>query len=138
MEIKLVIADQKVGKCAQKIIDDDTGRGLYNLRIGNKFKGELIGLDGYEFEITGGSDNCGFPMHPSITDATRYKLMMYPGIGFSGKGDMKRKGMRVRKTVAGNRVSDKTTQINVKIIKHGSASLFEPKAATEKIETKKK
>lgn len=124
MEIKLVIADQKSGKCIQKSLDDSTGQSIYNLKIGSVFKGELINLPGYEFEITGGSDDAGFPMHKSINTARRYKLLTYPGVGFRGKGDYKKKGLRLRKTVAGNMVHEKTTQVNVKIIKMGSESLF--------------
>jgi hypothetical protein len=44
-------------------------------------------------------------------------------VGFKGE----KKGIKRRKTVAGEMVTDKTVQINLKITKHGKAVLFEDK-----------
>lgn len=129
MEIKLVIADQKTGKCAQKTISEADAKTFFNMKIGDSFNGELIGLNGYEFQITGGSDHCGFPMHPSINGLNRFKLLMHRDVGYRAKGDYKREGMRMRKNVAGNMIHDKISQINVKILKYGSENLFPEKEA---------
>jgi len=126
MEIKMVIADPKTGKCAQKTISDEDSKSLYNLKLGDNFKGELVGLNGYEFVLTGGSDYCGFPMHRSIKGVNRFKLLTSKGIGFRAKKKFKKKGLLKRKTVAGNTVFERTTQINVKIAKQGSEDLFNP------------
>lgn len=125
MEMKAVIADPKSGKCKQITIDEDTSQSLYNMKIGDKLKGELIGMNGYEFQITGGSDDAGFPMHRAIGASRRYKLMTYKGIGFRAKKADKKPGLKVRKTVAGNMVHEKTTQINLKVLNYGAVPLFE-------------
>lgn len=118
-EFKLTIADPKTGKCIQKTAEGDSTKGLIGLKIGGTVKGELIDLTGYEFEITGGSDYCGFPMRKGIQGA-RKRILIGKSVGFSGSG----KGIRRRKTVCGETINDKVTQINLKITKAGKADIF--------------
>ena len=59
--IKTVIG-QKDGKTIQKELSEEQTLSLYGKKIGDKLKGDDIGFEGYEFEITGGSDNSGIPM----------------------------------------------------------------------------
>jgi len=61
-EFKLVISDPKTGKSTQKEVQDANAKKLMGLKIGQTFKGEIIDLTGYEFEIRGGSDSAGFMM----------------------------------------------------------------------------
>jgi len=130
-EFKLVIADPKTGKCIQKTVADQAANGFIGLKIGDALKGEVIDLTGYEFEITGGSDFCGFPMRKGIAGA-RKKVLIGRGVGFKGG----RKGMRRRKTVCGEAINDKITQINLKITKHGAKKL-ETEAAPKEGEAPK-
>jgi len=62
VDFKLSIADPKSGKTYQKEAKDKEAAPFVGKNIGEQIKGEIIGLAGYEFLITGGSDNCGFPM----------------------------------------------------------------------------
>jgi len=121
MTVKIVIADVKVGKSLQKEIEDS--KFLKGMKIGDTFKGEIIDLPGYEFQITGGSDVSGFPMRKDVEKEGRSKILTVGGLGVSRK----RKGQKIRKTVAGGIFGLKTSQVNVKTIKYGSASLFEEK-----------
>ncbi len=120
-ELKLVIGNPKTKKSHQKVLSADASQSLMGLKVGEKFKGELIDLTGYEFEITGGSDYCGFPMRKDLSGTLRKKILAVSGIGIT-KG---RDGMRQRKTVAGNTIFDKTAQVNVKILKEGKVPLEE-------------
>ena len=124
MALKVVIGT-KEGKCLQKEIEN--AKALFGMKIGQTFKGELIDLPGYEFEITGGSDKIGFAMRKDIDSATRAKILAVEGVGLKKQA----KGKRVRKTVAGGIVSDATSQLNVKVIKVGKEPLFEEPKAEE-------
>ncbi|MBW2993310.1 30S ribosomal protein S6e [Candidatus Woesearchaeota archaeon] len=118
-EFKLNIADAKTGKCMQKIIADLLAGKLIGLKIGSAVKGDDIGIAGYEFQITGGSDKCGFPMRKGIS-SERKRILIKKGTGFRSG----RKGMKKRKTICGETINAKISQINLKITKHGKENLF--------------
>ena len=79
-----------------------------------------MGLDGYELQITGGSDKEGFPMRNDIKGISRKKIVVTKGIGFHA-----RKGLRRRKLIRGNTISTETAQINFKVVKAGHKHLAE-------------
>lgn len=134
-EFKLVISDPKKGLSVQKEAKGDTTRRFLGLKINDTIKGEVIDLEGYEFQITGGSDDSGFPMRRDIEGIGKVGILSTRTTG------LKRimKGQRKRKTVAGNTISSKTSQINMKVIKYGKAILFveKPKEEAPKAEAKK-
>jgi small subunit ribosomal protein S6e len=124
MEIKLVISNTKTGKSHQRIVKDADAKRFVGMKIGDSVKGEAINLAGYEFQITGGSDFAGFPMRRDIPGILRKKILAVSGVGLRKAG----KGLKQRKTVAGNTVHEKTSQINLKILKEGKMPLGEEKA----------
>lgn len=144
-EFKIVINDVKTGKSYQKIVSESNAERLIGLKIKDKVKGELIGLKGYELEITGGSDFCGFPMKESIQGIAVKKLILSKGPGFRIKERAKKHSqnhyhIKKRKTIRGNTISPRTSQINLKIINYGKTSLkdiFKEKPTEEKPEEKK-
>ena len=117
-EFKVVIGT-KDGKCVQREVKDANAKNLIGKKIGDKINGDEIGFAGYEFEFTGGSDYCGFPMRKDVRGPGRKRILAVSGVGLKKK----RKGMRQRKTVRGNTVSDKITQINLKVLKEGKEKL---------------
>ena len=121
MALKVVIGT-KEGKALQKEVED--AKPLYGMSIGQTLKGEVIDLPGYEFEITGGSDKIGFPMRKDVEGTTRRKILAVEGIGLKKQA----KGKKVRKNVSGKTVSEDTSQLNLKVTKEGSKSLFEAPA----------
>jgi len=137
VEFKVVISDPKTGRSVQREVKEENAKNLVGLKIGDNFKGELIDLTGYEFQITGGSDYCGFPMRQDVPGSARKKILGVKGVGLINKKkargkDVKymrtMKGMRQRVTVAGNTIFDKTAQVNLKIVKIGKENIFpEPK-----------
>ena len=123
-EFKLVIG-LKSGKCVQKEAKDDTAKPLMGKMIGDKIAGDAMGFAGYEFELTGGSDYCGFPMRKDVKGTARKRILAVVGIGLKKKG----KGIRQRKTVAGNTIHSKISQINLKVLKEGKEKLDVPAKA---------
>jgi small subunit ribosomal protein S6e len=127
MPFKVVVADPETGKSYKLEARDPEARRLIGLRIGDKFGGELVGLPGYELQLTGGTDRDGFPMRADITGSGRTRILLASGPGFSPR----KRGERRRKTVRGCRVSEAIVQLNTKIVKRGEKPIEEilaPKA----------
>ena len=120
VEFKVVISDPKTGLTVQREVKDPAAKAFLGLKIGDAVKGEVIDLRGYEFEVTGGSDFCGFPMRKDVLGIGRKRILSYSGVGVR-KGE---KGMLQRKTVCGNTIHARTAQINLKAVKAGSADIF--------------
>ncbi len=129
-EIKVVLSNPKTAKSYQKILKGADARKLFGLKIGDTVKGELLDLTGYEFQITGGSDYAGFPMRRDVPGIARKKILAVKGVGI--RKLKKGKGIKQRKTVAGNTVYEKTAQVNLKVIKEGKGPLGEERKNEEK------
>ena len=114
------IISNPVTRKAYKIeIDQDKVMGLVGKIVGEKFNGDILGLSGYEIQITGGTDKDGFPMHPQVHGPGRKQIVLAYPPGFHPK----LKGQRKRKMVRGNVISRDIVQINCKIVKTGSKPL---------------
>lgn len=124
VKLKLVLGD-KSGKTKQIEIEEATSKSFMGLKIADTVKGELIDMPGYEFVITGGSDNAGFPMRHDVVSANRKKILVVSGIGVRKNVP----GRRLRRTVAGNTIGANSAQVNLKITKQGKKPLFEEAAA---------
>ncbi len=116
VKFKVVISDPKQGKSMQKEVDSSEVTVFKRKKIGDKVDGKTLGLEGYELEITGGSDSSGFPMRNDVEGIARKRVLIVSGVGLRKKT---RKGMRKRKLVRGNSISLNIAQINTKIIKYG-------------------
>ena len=143
MVFKLNISEK--GKSWKLELETDS---LIGRKLGEKINGEEISkeLEGYELEITGASDKAGFPYKKDIEGPELRKLLLTKGWGMhkkprkEGKKKVKTpKGLRLRKTVRGNQISDKTIQINLDVLKVGKKSLAEifPEQNKPKVEEKK-
>jgi small subunit ribosomal protein S6e len=121
-EFKFVINDVKTGKTFQKSLEDTS---LIGKKIGETIKGDFLGLEGYELEIRGGSDFAGFFMHKDIAGPGRRRSLLSRSTGMRKN----RSGLMLRKTVCGNTISDKITQVNLKVSKYGAKGLDEIFAA---------
>ncbi len=118
MAFKLNISDK--GK-AWKMEKD--AEFIVGLSVGDKFDGKELGseLEGYELEITGGTDIAGFPMYKAAEGIGLKRVLLTKGWGMKDS----RKGVRLRKTVRGKIISDKVVQINIKVLKQGKKALSE-------------
>lgn len=132
MPMKFVMGS-KDGRTVQKEIDAATAKQLYGKKLGDTIKGDAFGFAGYEFLITGGSDDCGFPMRADVGGFARRKLLFVEGIGMRKTEG----GVRHRKTVCGQVISPKIVQLNLKVTVAGKEPLAPPKEG-EKAEPDKK
>ena len=109
---------------------------LIGKKIGEKVSGKEISseLNGYEFEIRGASDKAGFTAMENVEGETLKKVLLTYGKAMKkrprkeGKKKQlckKPKGLRLRRTVRGNTISDAIVQINLKILKDGTKKLSE-------------
>ncbi|MEK6841417.1 MAG: S6e family ribosomal protein [Nanoarchaeota archaeon] len=119
-EFKIVISEK--GKSYAKTLTNEEGEVFLNKKIKDKIEGGHFNFKGYEFEITGGSDKEGFPMRTDVEGLVRKRIFITKGrVG----ARIKKKGIRIRKSVANNLISQNTSQINLKVIKTGSKLLNE-------------
>lgn len=129
---KINIADPKTSKCYKTEVKDEKAAPLVGLNIGENIEGSKLGIEGYELQITGGTDYCGFPMRRGIL-GVRKRIVMRKGVGF--KGGLK--GMKKRKTVCGHKINDKISAVNLKVVKEGTKKLSELFGTTQKEEKSK-
>ena len=111
---------------------------LIRMKIGDKINGDVISadFDGYELEISGTSDIAGFPgIKGEIGNHLRRLLLTKND---KGMNQTRPGGLRLKKSVRGEEISEKTVQINMKVLKHGSKKFEEllPKKE-EKVEAPK-
>ena len=86
MAFKVVVADPEKGKSYQLEAREPGARRLVGLRIGDKFDGEIIGLPGYELQITGGTDKAGFPLRADVAGSGRTSVLLSGGPGLDPRG----------------------------------------------------
>jgi len=133
--MQVVISDPKNGK-AYKVEGKvaETSALLIGKRIGEVVDADIIGLGGYELEITGGSDKDGMPMRKDVSGSARKRILITSPPGYRPK----EKGTRRRKSVRGNEISTEISQINVKIKEYGKKPIAELLGKGEEEEEKKK
>jgi small subunit ribosomal protein S6e len=131
VEFKIVISEK--GKSYAKNLNSEESEIFLNKKIKDKIEGGHLGFRGYEFEITGGSDKEGFPIRNDVEGLVRKRIFITKGkVG----ARIKKKGVRIRKSVANNLISQNTSQINLKVIKSGQKTLDEIFGRTPKEESK--
>ena len=123
---KFVISDKKHSGQVEK---DQKDCPILGKCIGETFSGDFLGLEGYELEITGGSDKDGFPMRKDIEGVMRKRFITRKGVGFRTD----KEGLRKRRMLRGNSVAQDISQVNCKVVKQGAKTLEEllPKKAKE-------
>jgi len=134
VDFKIVISDTSTGKTYQKGVKDEDARKFIGLKIGDKLKGNFLELGNIDIEITGGSDHCGFPMRKDVLGSGRKKILAVGGVGIRNK----EKGIKIRKTVCGNTIYAKISQINVKVLGGKAIRIKEENLKSDnKVEDKK-
>jgi len=115
---KLVIGDK--GKAWKIELESES---LVGKSVGDKIQGKEIKaeLEGYEFEITGGSDIAGFPLSKDVPGLALKALLLKKGWGMRDNYP----GIRRSRTVRGRVIAQSTSQINLKVVKPGHKHLAE-------------
>lgn len=109
---------------------------LIDKKLGDVIEGRLLSedLDGYELEITGASDKSGFTAMKDVEGIGLKRLLLTYGKGMKKKpkkegkkklSNSTPKGLRLRKTVRGNTISEAIRQVNFKVAKAGKRTLEE-------------
>lgn len=98
--------------------------------------GDLISadFDGYELEITGTSDIAGFPGIKGEVGNQLRRLLLTKND--KGMNQTRPGGLRLKKTVRGEEIGEKTVQINIKVLKEGKKKFDEICPAKVKEEKK--
>lgn len=112
---------EKSGKTYKVELEEEKASVFYGKTIGEEIDGDLLGLSGYTFKITGGSDDSGFPMRKDVSGYNKKKILIGSGVGIRKI----RRGVRNRKTVRGNTISNEISQVNISVIKEGPTALSE-------------
>ena len=111
-KFKVIISDPEEGKSKVVELEEARATPLIGRRIGEIIDGSVVDLPGQKVQITGGSDKDGFPMRPSVHGGVRRRIILSGGTGYNPKHE----GLRKRKTIRGNVVTDEIVQINLKIV----------------------
>jgi len=126
----MTISDTK-GKSIVKELKEDDANPLLGLLIGQEIDASLVGLEG-KIKITGGSDKSGVPMRTDLLGAARKRILIPKGVGLQNT----EKGLRKRKLLRGNTISEEIYQVNCKY--DGELQVEEPKKEAPKKEAPKK
>ena len=105
---KLTISDIK-GKSVSKELKDIDANQLLGLQLGNETDASIVGLTG-KLKLTGGSDKSGVPMRSDLHGGARKRVLLVKGVGLQDTEH----GIRKRKLMRGNLVSEEIYQVNCK------------------------
>ena len=103
---KLTLSDKK-GRSISKELKDNEANPLIGLLIGQETDASVVGLQG-KIMITGGSDKSGVPMRADVHGMPRKRILIPKGVGLKDT----EKGLRKRKLIRGNTVSEEIYQVN--------------------------
>ena len=118
----VVVGDPDSGQAHQLEADGQDANRFIGRSIGEAVEGSAVGLDGYTLEVTGGSDEAGRPLSPSVPGSNLTEILMDErSVGYKPERD----GERRRITVRGREIADDVSQINVTVAETGSASIEE-------------
>ena len=126
-KFKVIVSDPETGTSKMVELQEARASPLIGKRIGEVMDGAAVDLPAHKIQIMGGSDKDGFPMRPSVHGGVRRSIVLSGGVGFNPTNE----GMRRRKTIRGNVITDEIVQINAKIVE-------KPKQAKEAKKPKEK
>lgn len=126
-KFKVIVSDPETGTSKVVELQEARASPLIGKRIGEVLDGAAVDLPAHKIQIMGGSDKDGFPMRPSVHGGVRRSIVLSGGVGFNPTNE----GMRRRKTIRGNVITDEIVQINAKIVE-------KPKQAKEAKKPKEK
>jgi small subunit ribosomal protein S6e len=126
-KFKVIVSDPETGTSKVVELQEARAAPLVSKKIGEVMDGAIVDMPGHKVQLMGGSDKDGFPMRPSVHGGVRRSIVLSGGVGFNPTDD----GMRRRKTIRGNIVTEEIVQVNLKVVE-------KPKGAKEAKKTKEK
>jgi len=133
-KFKVIVSDPEVGTSSIVELDEARSTSLIGRKIGEVIDGSVVNMPGHKIRIAGGSDKDGFPMRPSVHGGVRRRIVLSGGVGYNPHDD----GIRKRKTVRGNVLTDEIVQINMKITEKPKGAREGKKSKEKKEEAPKK
>ncbi|MFH0869036.1 MAG: S6e family ribosomal protein [archaeon] len=127
---KLVIGDSKTKRTYKAELKSPDADQLYGKKVGETFRGELIGLQGFELQITGGTDRAGIAIYKNLEGMGRRRLLLRGPPNYHVP--KKFKGKLKKKTVRANTIANDMVQVNCKITKWGTIDLMKHFNVVEK------
>jgi small subunit ribosomal protein S6e len=118
MVFKINISDKGKSWKLESEAEFIVGKSLGDEMEGKELSGDL---EGYKLIISGGTDFAGFPMYGKSEGIGLKKVLFTKGWGMWDN----KPGIRKRKTVRGKTISDKVTQINLRVLENGKKNLSE-------------
>ena len=111
-KFKIVVSDPETGKSSVVEVEGSRAVPLIGRRIGETLDGSIVGLSAHRVSITGGCDQAGFPMRPDVHGGVKSRVLLRGGVGYRPQ----EKGIRRRRTIRGNTITEDIVQINMKIV----------------------
>jgi small subunit ribosomal protein S6e len=111
-KFKVIISDPETGTSKAVELEEARATPMIGKRIGEVIDGTIVDFAGHKVQIMGGSDKDGFPMRPSVHGGVRRSIVLSGGVGLNPLNG----GMRRRKTIRGNVITDEIVQVNAKIV----------------------
>ena len=104
---KIIISDKK-GKSVSKELKDKEAQPLIGLRVGETVDSSVVGIPSGKIELRGGSDKSGTPIRSDVHGGVKKYVLLSKGGGMRDD----REGIRKRKLVRGNMITEEIYQIN--------------------------
>lgn len=106
-QFKVVISDTK-GKSVSKELKDKEAQPLVGQRIGEIIDSSVVGIPSGKIQLRGGSDKSGTPIRSDVHGGVKKYVLLSKGSGMRDD----REGIRKRKLVRGNMITEEIYQIN--------------------------
>lgn len=128
LPLQLAISDPYTGVAFKvEITDEKTKMWFWGKKLGEKIEGDAFGFPGWVFEITGGTDDAGFPHVPFIEGPQWQRVLLSGPPGYwprkyrvpkktGGYRIINLKNVKKKKGVRGNTLCERTRQVNLKIV----------------------
>jgi small subunit ribosomal protein S6e len=106
-QFKIIISDKK-GKSVSKELKDKEAQPLVGLRLGEIVDSSVVGIPSGKIQLRGGSDKSGTPIRSDVHGGVKKYVLLSKGSGMRDD----REGIRKRKLVRGNMITEEIYQIN--------------------------
>jgi len=108
-KFQLIISDPKNGSCKKIEVEGAKAQTFIGRKIGEVLDGSAAGISGARLMVKGGSDKDGTPMRPDVHGGVKTSILLSDGVGLRNE----EKGIRLRKLVRGNTVTEDIFQLNL-------------------------
>jgi small subunit ribosomal protein S6e len=106
-QFKVIVSD-KNGKSISKELMDKEAQPLVGLRVGETVDASIVGISSGKIQLRGGSDKSGTPIRKDVHGGVKKYVLLSKGAGMKDS----REGIRKRKLVRGNMITEEIYQIN--------------------------